>query len=367
MKILHVINDFTTGGAQKMLCKLIEEDMKQNSNHHCVLLLTNRKDELINILFDISIPHYYLYQGLNMSSVDSIREVFKFRPDVIQTWLYISDLFGLFLSCLMPSAKLVWNIRNGLPSKNIISRYSWIAAHICSKLSFVPSKIICPSRTAIENHIVFGYRKNKFIYIPNFIDPIYSQNLGSVKNDYSKKDKIIFGVVTRLDEQKGIDTLLKSIYQLPRGLNIMFHFVGSGMTKDNVESKLQLLQIPRVSYEFICKEKQNNLFDFYTNIDFHISPSRSEAFPNAVFESMFMGKPNIATNTGDSSILISDIGLLVDVHDYDALAEAIVKLVKIYNENFKEYINLSRRSHQWIKTSFDITEVLEEYNKVWKN
>jgi glycosyltransferase involved in cell wall biosynthesis len=368
MKILHLINDFTTGGAQNALLKLIREDKKSNCNIHTVIIVVNRTDEIFIKLKDNDIQYFFLYDKLDLLS--SYR-IFKFiiteKPNVIQSWLYISDLLSLLFKLVYPKLKLIWNIRNGQPAKGIISRYSWIAARICSKCSFIPSKIICPSKASIEYHVDFGYRKSKFVYIPNFIDPVYSEGLISKGIENSKREVIIFGVVTRFDDQKGIDTLLNAIYQLPPGLNIKFHFIGTGMTKDNVESKLQLLQIPSISYELCCLEKQKNLFEFYENIDFHISPSRSEAFPNAVFESMFMGKPNIATNAGDSSIFISDIGFLVDVNDHDALAKAIIKFVKIYNENFKEYLNLSRRSHEWINTSFDMTEVLEAYNEVWKN
>lgn len=365
MRVIHIINDLTTGGAQKMLCKLVIKDREINNNHHIIVVVLKRTDDTTLILSEAGVEFFFLFGSLK-NFFGTFIKLYKFNPNVIQSWLYISDLISVLFKLIHPSAKLIWNIRNGLPSKNIISKYSWISARICSKLSFITSNIICPSITSINHHVDFGYCKSKFVYIPNFIDPIYAEPMVSLGNNYLKKDTIIFGVVTRFDEQKGIDTLLKAISKLPFGLNIKFHFIGTGMTKNNIESKVNLLQIPNLFYKYHCLEKQNNLFEFYTNIDFHISPSKSEAFPNAVFESMFMGKPNIATNAGDSNILVSDIGFLVDVNDHEALAKAIIRCVKIYNEDFKEYLNLSRRSHQWIKTSFDTTKVIEEYNKVWK-
>ena len=349
-----------------MLCKLVIQDSKIHSNQHLIVVVFKMTDETPMVLSNAGIEFCFLFGSFKNFFNTCIR-AYKFNPNVIQSWLYISDLISLLFKLVHPNSKLIWNIRNGQPSRSIISIHSWISVWICSKLSFIPSKIICPSMTSIKNHIDFGYCKNKFVYIPNFVDPVYNQALVSVDNDYSKSETIIFGVVTRFDEQKGIDTLLKAIYQLPLRFNIKFHFIGTGMTKNNIERELQLLKISSISYELCCLEKQNNLIKFYESIDFHISPSRSEAFPNAVFESMFMGKPNIATNAGDSNILISDIGFLVDVNDHDALAKAIIKCVKIYNDDFEEYLNLSRRSHQWIKTSFDTTKVIEEYNKVWKN
>ena len=349
-----------------MLSKLVIQDNKFHCNQHIIIVVFKSTDETAKILSISGIEFYFLFRSFK-DFVNTCFRIYKFKPNVIQSWLYISDLISLLFKIFYPKSKLVWNIRNGQPVKEMISKYSWFSAIICSKFSFIPSKIICPSKTSIEKHIEFGYCKSKFIYIPNFIDPLYSESSFSIIDKYYKKEIITFGVVTRFDGQKGIDTLLKSIYQLPPGLNIQFHFIGTGMTKGNIESKLLSMGILSLQYEFICFEKKEDLIEFYTNIDFHISPSRSEAFPNAVFESMFMGKPNIATNAGDSIYLISDIGTLVNVNDHESIAKSIIKYVNLYNCNFQDYLNLSSRSHQWIRTSFDLNEVLNEYNKVWEN
>jgi glycosyltransferase involved in cell wall biosynthesis len=365
MRILNIVNDLSVGGAQKMLLRLVVQDTKLNDNQHIILVL-KWTDDCIRFSSSDGFEVYYLFKGVKATFCAFIR-IYKFQPNVIQSWLYISDLISLFFKLILPCSKLVWNIRNGRPSRRIISRYSFFSAWICSKLSFVPSTILSPSKTAISEHIEFGYCKKNFVYIPNFIDPVYVHYMTNLSKDIAKKQTIIFGVVTRFDEQKGLDTLLSAISKLPLDLNIRFHFIGNGMTKENIVKKLEVLHLPNPSYEFCCRTKRDNLIEFYQEIDFHISPSKSEAFPNAVFESMYMGKPNIATNAGDSDLLISDIGFLINVNDPEALSGAIMKCVALYNCSFKEYQNLATLSHQRIKTSFSLSKVLKQYNDVWKN
>jgi glycosyltransferase involved in cell wall biosynthesis len=367
MKILHVINDLTTGGAQKMLCKLVLEDTKLNANEHIVLVLLNSTDGIENLLIDNKIKIYYFFAGF-ANTFKCILLLRDFKPQIIQTWLYGSDLFGLILKLLFPKSLLIWNIRNGRPSRKVISKLSWYSAFICSKLSSIPFKIICPSRTSIISHVDFGYKEDKFVHIPNFIDSEYISSFQEIDNlSFKKKSVIKFGVVTRFDEQKGVDILLKAINELPPNLNIEFILIGSGITKDNIEGKLSDLGIGHVKIKINYCAKKNTLIDFYKNIDFHVSSSRSEAFPNSIFESMFMGKPNIATKAGDSEYLISDFGYLVEINDYKAIAKSILACVDLYNYNFPQYKVLSQKCHIWIKGSYNSFNIIDDYNNVWSN
>jgi glycosyltransferase involved in cell wall biosynthesis len=368
MNILHIINDFTTGGSQKMLSKLISED-KNKFNNHFVIILVNKTDEIILQLKNNNISFLFFFDRNNIfSSFQVFKLLISLKPDVIQTWLYISDFVGIFFKLFSPNSRLVWNIRNGMPVKQNISLHSYIAAKLCVYFSSYCEKIICPSFESIKGHIQFGYPANKFVYIPNFIDSKYLISFSGAELSKQKKDTTVnFGFLSRYDEQKGVDVLIKAIDCLPPNLNIKFSFIGTGLYKENIQKLLKNLGIEKLNYDINFKSKTNDIQFFFQEINFHISTSRSEAFPNAVFESMFFGKPNIATKAGDSEYIISNLGCLVEINNHIMLAKSIEYFTNFYNKEFESYISLALKCNAKIMNDFNLQNVLNKYNNVWLN
>ncbi len=367
MRILHIINDFSTGGTQRFLANLILEDTKINNNQHRVLILKISNDNLINVLIENDIKFHYFYNG-KITLLKSIRFCKTFKPEIIQTWLYISDMFGLLFKLLFIRSKLFWNIRNGLPNKSTISSLSWFSARVSSLFSFIPNIIICPSEKSINEHKRFGFNHKNFILIPNFINSKYSflYNDNLIFNK-SQSDHVTYGIISRFDKQKGIDTLLLAINNLPKNLKIKFILVGTGLNEINLKNLLKQLNIVKLNYEIFFEEKSDNLYGFYTKIDFHISSSNSEAFPNAVMESMYFGKPNIVTDTGDSRKIVSSFGYVLNTNDYHKLSDYISYTMNLYFNNYITYKNLSYSCHKHIANNYSLTNTINKYNLVWKN
>ena len=366
MRILHIINDFSTGGTQRFLANLILEDIKINDNQHCVLILKRSNDNLINVLIENNIKFHYFYDN-TFKPFSAISFCYAFEPEIIQTWLYISDLVGLFFKLFFWRSKLFWNIRNGLPDKSKISNLSWFSARVSSFFSCVPNKIISPSENSINEHIDFGFNPSKFKLIPNFISSKYSFLCNDeIIINRSQNDFVTYGIISRFDKQKGIDTLLLAISSLPKNLRIKFIFVGSGLNDTNFRLLLKQLNIIKLNYDVLFEGKSENLFGFFSKIDFHISSSNSEAFPNAVMESMYFGKPNIVTNTGDSRKIVSNYGYVLNVKDYQKLSDYIFNTMNFYFEDFNAYKKLSLSCHKHISDNYSLVNTIFKYNLEWE-
>ena len=368
MNILHIINDLGAGGAQRVLHNITK---KESNNSHVIFVLSG--SGYYSKFWDSSNLTIFYF---NMNSFNFIfaltsihRIVKKHQIDVIQTWLYISDLVGIIYSLFNPKIKLFWNIRNGLVNSKVLSLASLFAVKICSVLSFLPTKIICVSKKSIEYHHGLGYSLKKFVLIHNFVDTdIFKPQNGAELSENMRSVK--FGVVARFDIQKGHENLFKALSFLdPRSMDIEIYLMGYDMVKEN-KSLMELLESSNVQFKVHFEGLKNEIEDivaFYNKLDYHISPSISEAFPNAVAESLSCGVPNIVTDVGESSYILGDCGWVVPASNERAMAKAIKMAYKEFTDDKTEYLKKREKTRSRIIANFREEEIFAKYNDCWKS
>ena len=166
MKILHIIGSLERGGAEVMLSKLMRA---MHGDVHCVISLTK-----IGPLGELFIASGYEVRALNIRKRSFLlalltlwRYIRLYKPNVIQTWMYHSDLLGGVVGRMAGISNVIWNIRNTeIPQSKFSKTYFII--RICALLSnYVPRKIVCCADSALRHHERLGYCKEKMIAIPN--------------------------------------------------------------------------------------------------------------------------------------------------------------------------------------------------------
>jgi glycosyltransferase involved in cell wall biosynthesis len=96
--------------------------------------------------------------------------------------------------------------------------------------------------------------------------------------------------------------------------------------------------------------------------DFAVSSSAGEALPLAVGEAMSSGLPMVATDTGDSKLMVGDTGIVVPVGDEMALSAAIAEMMAVGREKRAE---LGRRARERISTRYAMAVMVDGYRRVW--
>src|SRR5262249_38844422 len=72
---------------------------------------------------------------------------------VIQTWLWHADLIGGLCARAVGNRRIVWNLRNSMPSHTATKRASRAVARVCAWLSrYLPALIVCNSTAALRAH-----------------------------------------------------------------------------------------------------------------------------------------------------------------------------------------------------------------------
>jgi glycosyltransferase involved in cell wall biosynthesis len=362
MKVLHVINSLDQGGAENTLFSLVRSDTKQT---HIVVSLKGSGffGEQLEALGVKVIP-------LNIGYANSITAFLKLyqiikieKPQIVQSWLYISDLFASLVILFSKNQTLIWNVRNGSLNTAIVSRSSVLAAKFCSILSFrIPKAIICCSKSSILTHSKFGYDRKKFTLIYNGIDIVRF----SFSNYLPRKD-IHIGYVGRFDPQKGHSNLFEALSLLKQtNVNFKVILVGQNILSTN-KDLVRLINKHKLENNVELRGLCYRMNDLYNELDIHVLPSLSEAFPNVVAESMACGIPNVVTNVGDAADIAGDTGWICKKNDPQSLFSALHKAILEITEHTELFLERKKYCRERISNEFSVEKMVVKYNQIWNN
>ena len=368
LTIAHLITTLERGGAEAMLTKLVCAQASQGV-HSVVISLTGPGDYGPE-LERAGIPVWSL--GMRRGIPDPMALVRlggilrRVQPQLLQTWLYHTDLLGLFAARLTRVPQLCWNIRCSDMDMRHYSRMSRWLIRLLARLSGCPDAVLVNSESGRRFHQELGYRPKCWRVIPNGFDTgLYRpdpdarqevrQSLGLLN------DAPVVGLIARFDPMKDHSTFLAAAVQVAeRHPRTQFVLAGRDVVPDNpafavangtLGGRLHLLgprsDIPRVmaALDLCC-----------------LSSAFGEGFPNVVGEAMACGIPCVATDVGDAGWIIGDTGRVVAPGDATALADALSAMVELGAEKRRVLGAAARRR---IEEEFSISVIARLYHNVY--
>ncbi|MBM4464706.1 MAG: glycosyltransferase family 4 protein [Chloroflexi bacterium] len=138
----------------------------------------------------------------------------------------------------------------------------------------------------------------------------------------------VVSIVSRLSREKGHRYFLESVAQILESFpGAQFLVVGDGPERGSLESLTASLGIHR-SVSFLGYRR--DVATIMAASDVIVSASVQEGFGNVLIEAMYLAKPVVATAAGGVPEIVrhEETGLLVPPGDPDALALAMIKLLK---------------------------------------
>ncbi len=180
--------------------------------------------------------------------------------------------------------------------------------------------------------VKIGQDEKRSFVIPNALDLSEAQAEFS-EIDFTKKDKIVIGVMGRIDETKGFDTAIKAILELKRASSLqkleqkfLLKIAGSGPREPFLRSLAKNLNLEN-EVEFLgwVQNKEN----FFQSIDIFCLPSRNETFGLVLLEAMKCYKPIVASATdGAKEVLRDEIdGLLFNLEPSKNMHERLTGVI----------------------------------------
>lgn len=368
-RVVHIINSFEFGGAETMLVNLLLRTDRSRYEPSVVALIDDLS--VAQPIIDAGIPLHVIGMKPGIPDPRGIyrlaRLLRRLQPNVIQTWMDHSNLIGSLAAILSTRAPIVWGIHHSNHVAGIAKRSTLLTVDACALLSRIPTRIVCCSRDARLTYSRRGFASDRIVVIPNGFDTTRfkpdPQARMEVRNELGLADDTpLVGLIARFDPFKDHANFLNAAARLmQRRRNVHFLLCGAGVDCTN---QVLVAQINRLGLADRCHllGPRRDVPRIHAALDIVASSSISEAFPLVLGEAMSCGVPCVATDVGDSALIIGDTGRVVAPGDPAALADAMGQLLALSPSQRAALGSAGRRR---ICERFDLDAITRQYHMVY--
>ncbi|TSB48569.1 glycosyltransferase [Alkalicoccobacillus porphyridii] len=366
IKILHVINRLSPGGAQRLLIDTVRLMNQKNNIETDILLLSDEKnifkDEIIKTGINVkSIKLQSVYNPLNSLYIRNFIKEGDY--DLVHVHLFPSNYWvSLASKSLLKSKTKFLTTEHSTHNKRRDKLY---LRHLEKFIYRSYSKVISISDHTQKNLISWLKPKredyNKFAVVHNGVDvkkfkvakPYYKRE---IINHFTEETKLLC-MVGSFSPQKDQETLIKAMIQLPREVHLLL--IGDGKKKVEQEQLAKNLKVDeRVHFLGV----RNDVDRVFKTVDIILVSSNWEGFGLVAAEGMAAGKPVIASDVPGLNEVVQDAGLFFNKGDTQELTYNINNLLN----NHKLYHDVLERCSQKAEM-FSIELLVEKYLKEYKS
>jgi glycosyltransferase involved in cell wall biosynthesis len=369
IRIVHIINGLAPGGAEIMLCSFLSKADKEKYNT-VVISLTN-KGVLSEKIAEMGVPVHEIGMipgKLNIKAfIKLIKCIRTIKPEIIQTWMYHSNVIGGVAGFFAGVKHIVWGVHashlDGELTKNstlaIIKISEWLSL-------FIPELIIFCSKTSYQLHLMLGYRTKIMKVVPNGF------NLKDFHMDKTSREKVLkelgvekevplVGMAARYDPQKNHSDFILAASKLNKEMpEVEYLLIGSGVTAENEVLVSEIMDVGMTNKIHLLGYR-DDMPKIYAALNVAtITSVYGEAFPLVVGEAMACEVPCVVTDVGDSTFIIGDTGIAVPPGKPDEIANAWMKLLKM--DSIEKH-KLGVAARERINSLFSIEHVVKQYEK----
>jgi len=373
LKILHIISGLDTGGAERMLLKLIET-MDKTRYHSCVVSLREKaligekiKNEGVKV-YSLNI------QGILSSPKalwDLIHILYKEKPDIIQGWMYHGNISAYIASLFYKyNHRVIWNIRHSIHVGGREKRLTRFVIYFCAKLSGKVSVILYNSYVSSKQHAKIGYTTVNSKIIANGFDcdKFKPDELArkKLRNSLGIADsEVLIGHAARNHPMKDHFTFLYAASILAKKIkNVRFILVGKEIDNQN-KFLVNHLKNKELFGKVLMMGEFSKMPEFFASLDiFCLSSAWGEGFPNVLGEAMACSVPCVSTNVGDSRFVVGETGFIVEKNKPEEIADAIEYLIRLNNDKRNQ---LGQKARQRVLDNFRLIKIAEKYETTYEH
>lgn len=366
---MHIITDLDIGGAEMMLYKLVSG--LDREKFLCRVVSLDSPGVLSHKINNLGIQVDSLgvdpRRPTPLALFRAIQMLRKWKPHIVQTWMYHSDLLGTVASGVARRGTLVWNLRctnMDLSQYNKMTRWVMKA---CAALSRYPYMVVANSHASIAYHKKMRYRPKRSMVIPNGFDLDRFKPAPGLKNQVRNElgipeDAPCIGLVARFDPMKDHATFFSAAELISRKRpDTHFILCGEGMSQQDPRVRAYLDK-SATSLKVHLLGRREDIYRIMAALDIFVLSSFGESFPNAIGEAMACGVPCVATDVGDLRRIINGTGKIVPPKEPLALANAVLELLYLPDE---ELHKLGRVARERIRNHYSLEKIVRDYERLY--
>ncbi len=322
-RVLHLITELDTGGAQKALARLLAHLDRERFTPH-VACLYNGDRAVAQEIRSLGIPVIDLGMTAKWRA-DAMGRLYRLlrrvRPTILHTWMFHANVPGRVLGRLAGVPIIIG-------SERTMGQEAGWRYRLNRWTHPLADRIVCVSQQVAD--FVVGHAntpREKTVVIHNGVDLRAFHRSITVREARSSLglplDAAIAGTVTRLSPVKRLDVLIQAVGSLPDVHSVI---VGDGSQQAPLVRMADQLDLgSRVHFV----GHQQDVRPWLAAFDVFVLPSDWEGMSNALLEAMAASLPVVATRVGGTPEVVVEgvTGLLVPPGDPRSLARAVHHLL----------------------------------------
>jgi glycosyltransferase involved in cell wall biosynthesis len=354
VRIMQIVNDLSTGGAQTLVAEI---SRLLGDRHELRLLVISPpgplSGRLENAVGDV------VYLGIPTASwrvdtlVTGVREAIRrFRPDVAHSHLLHADFALALQHAAIPKVSTVHT--SGLRTDD--RARSRLLAQLCARLSGRFASVIACSESSREYMRRTGYPARHDEVVTNGVHvPAETPAIGGSTR------LLCLSRWHAMKDHRTLFTAFRRVLERHPGARLVC--AGSGITPENAELRTLIEWAGvRDSVELLGPVPDvTSLFAEARGLV--ISSSYGEALPMAGAESLAQGRPVITTDVGSSRTLAVEPWMVVPPSAPEALAGGLTRLLDLDGPSLDR---IGRAAHDLAERHFSVTRTSDRYEAIYE-
>lgn len=287
----------------------------------------------------------------------------KEQFDIVHTHTSVGGFYGRIAAKLNRIPSVIWSI-HGYGSH--VGHKPWkrkIFQVIEKIMDHLTDHYIAISRSIKEEGVSRGITtpdKVKIIY--NTID-LNRFSVITISEEFLRAcgSFPIIGTIARLEPQKGIEYLIKSVPLIKRSVpSIKVLVVGDGPLREKLEKMADDLN---VSNSIFFLGWRTDIAEILSVMDVFCAPSLWEGFGMVLLEAMAMKKPVVASEIGGIPEVVknNETGILVPPANFRSFATAVTRLLK----DRELAVRMGEAGRKRVEKEFIIEKMINDYYKIY--
>lgn len=332
-KVLHIIENFYTGGSSRLIIDIIEYNGHKYDNK--VFTMAYRgKEEFLNA--DVEI--------IDINNKDEVLEKIRdYSPDIIHVHIWEGQWYHQVFDVLseIKGVKIIENINT--PLKPIVREFI--------------DKYVFVSHYVLEGFHDVCDKKSMVIY-PGSNFEVFTRSLNG---EYLAKDTI--GMVYRLGydklNQNSIDVFIKTVQKRPQTKVLI---VGGGPQYEIYLEKVKNAGLLD-KFTFTGYVPYVELPGWYEKFTIFVAPVWQESFGQVSPFAMSMGMPVAGYDIGAIDEIIDNRRLLAKSEDSDALSNILVELL----DDYDNCIEIGKSNQKRAQKLFGVQKMVDDYFDLYES